>query len=941
MSLNSGKPLLKIDSKLGRMGMGVTVRTTLRTVLVAFALAVGFCMLDNTRILATGNLEVITQSQTRIGNRVWTSPFVPVIWHYNDPNTAVGCGYSSPTAPVEDLFAAVQASFNTWEAIPDATIAFSFGGTTSVRNVGFDRVNVVTFCSDTTFTEGVLATTPTFALAEDVTVSAGGGCPPGEGDLLGSDVSPASPTICFPVGSYPAGMLLDAEVDINTSGTQKELLTTGSDPGMFHVEDILAHQVGHFIGLSHDPIFGATMDTVIEDMPPSDGTGQRVLSATDISTAGRYYPGPGYGTNLGTITGIVTLDGSAAEGVHVVAIDPNTMMAVTGRFSLSQFEDPNALGPEGADIDPNVGGPGFYRIDGLPAGNYYVMVEYFDDSDTTGRLTSRFFNATVHNSSVARSDDPTNQAPAWEGFLPKLVEFYDTVAGGGADSGDGGDGLGPGTAVDNSDAATLVSVTAGSVTPNIDIAINIEPTNGQTAAEREDPTTRSTKGNAVLFPGDPLTAIQLNGGADDFYAILFPSTSLPTPPYNIAEALWTRVGLSSSPMETLLTFKDPNNPNTPNMNHPVVSSAGRAHAGGPNGATAAGDTVHIRDQWNVTINQARDVWFVLHQPDSPAGIDYITEGSFYQLICQDDPNGFCVGGRINNTLVTEDGGLSWALLVADVFYTLIMETTPPVMVTSASPSSLQEGQTANVIVSGVGFRLGATVDFGPDVTVNSVTFLDSMSLQVNITPNITGATASRDVNVTVKNPEVLFPNVARLFTIDPSIDTDGDGVADALDCAPTDSTLMNPATEVTGVTITDLGGSTQVAWDSQDSVNGTATSYDVVTGLVTELRLDGGYASAACAVNDNPDTPFIDTNVDPPPVVPGMCSGGICVAGGDVNIGDSCLIDDECTGPGAVARYWLVRAVNACNITPGTYGTGNGNIIPDPRSTLDSGIPCP
>jgi len=174
-----------------------------------------------------------------------------------------------------------------------------------------------------------------------------------------------------------------------------------------------------------------------------------------------------------------------------------------------------------------------------------------------------------------------------------------------------------------------------------------------------------------------------------------------------------------------------------------------------------------------------------------------------------------------------------------------------------------------------------------------------------VTANVTGLTSDQPANVTVRNPDVVFPNTARLLTIIPSGDSDGDLVPDSLDFAPLNATVWYPATEVTNVTITDLGATTQVSWDSQDALNGSGTSYDVVTGLVTSLIPNNGYALSSCSVNDQPDTPFVDGNF--------------------VGTGD--------------ARYWLVRATNVCNVGGGTYG--DSSVLPDPRDTLDAGTPCP
>ena len=116
-----------------------------RTFLALSLMGITVGMLGGEIARATGNLEVITQSGTAIGNRAWSPNSFPVIWLYNDPTTAAGCNYVSATAPAATLQPAIAAGFTTWQNAPNATITFSYGGTTATRNVGADGVNVVTF----------------------------------------------------------------------------------------------------------------------------------------------------------------------------------------------------------------------------------------------------------------------------------------------------------------------------------------------------------------------------------------------------------------------------------------------------------------------------------------------------------------------------------------------------------------------------------------------------------------------------------------------------------------------------------------------------------------------------------------------------------------------------------------------------------------------------
>ncbi len=125
-------------------------------------------------------------------------------------------------------------------------------------------------------------------------------------------------------------------------------------------------------------------------------------------------------------------------------------------------------------------------------------------------------------------------------------------------------------------------------------------------------------------------------------------------------------------------------------------------------------------------------------------------------------------------------------------------------------------------------------------------------------------------------------------------DIDFDGVADSLDCAPTDPTAWGLPVPVTGVSVSGSGSST-ITWDSQAATIGSGALYDVATGLLSDLHGAGGLGAATC-----------------------LGSGLAVNAVADGR--------DPAAGDGF---YYVVRSRNACGI--GTYGA----------STLDTGAPCP
>src|SRR5262245_32493955 len=165
----------------------MTTRTfTSRRLALCTALALVLALLGGTAVRATGNLEVITQGGTAIGNRVWHANTIPVRWFYHDPTTIPGtCNYVSANAPAATLQAANAAGFATWEAQPDSQIAFTYGGTTATRNIGADGVNVITFCDAGVLASnlGFVAQTPSTAITTQVTVAPDVSCPAGQGRI--------------------------------------------------------------------------------------------------------------------------------------------------------------------------------------------------------------------------------------------------------------------------------------------------------------------------------------------------------------------------------------------------------------------------------------------------------------------------------------------------------------------------------------------------------------------------------------------------------------------------------------------------------------------------------------------------------------------------------------------------------------------------------------
>lgn len=135
-------------------------------------------------------------------------------------------------------------------------------------------------------------------------------------------------------------------------------------------------------------------------------------------------------------------------------------------------------------------------------------------------------------------------------------------------------------------------------------------------------------------------------------------------------------------------------------------------------------------------------------------------------------------------------------------------------------------------------------------------------------------------------------------------DVDGDEVEDSCDCAPANAGAYAPPVEVPRLRLS--GTAPSLGWDAQNAATGSATSYTVVSGDLSDLRADAGFASACRLGSELTTTKLVDGRVAPS------------------------------AGNGT---YYLVRAGNACS--NGTYGNASGPS--DPRDALDASSPpvCP
>lgn len=143
------------------------------------------------------------------------------------------------------------------------------------------------------------------------------------------------------------GRITDADVLFNGSGYG---FTTSGQPGSFDVEDVAAHELGHFLGLDHSGWAGATMYPYVATTVIL----HRSLSRDDVLGMRDAYPSTGFAALRGTIRR--ASNDAVVPGAHVVARD------TTGRTAGGAIAS----------------AAGAFEILGLDAGTYVLYATPLD-----------------------------------------------------------------------------------------------------------------------------------------------------------------------------------------------------------------------------------------------------------------------------------------------------------------------------------------------------------------------------------------------------------------------------------------------------------------------------------------------------------------------------------------------------------------------------------
>ena len=276
-----------------------------------------------------------------------------VLYEIGDLGTRDAGGFAGPV----NEFEAVQNSFANWRNVNESEIDFEFAGsTTNAVTNATDNRNVIRWV-DSNIASGVFAVTVT-------------------------------------TFNTTTGDIVDADMELNDRDFTWDTLGPGGTTGIVGramIENVVTHELGHFVGLDHpmnaqSTLFFASSPGLID---------QSTLEVDDRAPLINDYSSPTVtDPTLGTVQGSVSDASNPRFGAGITLVDAETGVNVVGHVT------------EGT---PGPFTPGSFNIDGVPPGNY-VAYALPIDKDALGTYYGSAFTSfypTIHGLSVGSIGTPT------------------------------------------------------------------------------------------------------------------------------------------------------------------------------------------------------------------------------------------------------------------------------------------------------------------------------------------------------------------------------------------------------------------------------------------------------------------------------------------------------------------------------------------------------
>lgn len=276
-----------------------------------------------------------------------------VLYEIGDLGTRDSGGFAGPV----NEFEAVQNSFANWRNVNESEIDFEFAGSTTnaVSNAGDNR-NVIHWV-DSNIGTGVFAVTIT-------------------------------------TFNTTTGQIVDADMELNDRDFTWDTLGPTSTTGIIGramIENVVTHEIGHFIGLDHpmnsqSTLFFASSPGLID---------QTTLEVDDRAILVNDYSSPTItDPSLGTVQGSVSDSSNPRFGCGVTLIDASTGANVVGHVT------------EGS---PGPFTLGSFTIEGVPPGNYIAYALPIEKDALGSYYGSAFtsFYPTIHGLTVGSIGTPT------------------------------------------------------------------------------------------------------------------------------------------------------------------------------------------------------------------------------------------------------------------------------------------------------------------------------------------------------------------------------------------------------------------------------------------------------------------------------------------------------------------------------------------------------